>query len=62
MEEKTDINLSIEDKSKSKVRKKEIEVKKLQLVEYKQLIQYEEYAKLMESTFEGSSNNEDILP
>ena len=36
MEEKTDISLSVEDKSKSKVRKKEVEVKKLHPIEYKE--------------------------
>ena len=38
MEEKTDISLSTKDKSKYKVRKKEIEVKKLHPIEYKELI------------------------
>ena len=59
MEEKINVSLSGEDKSKSKVRKKQVEVKKFQPIEYKKLIQREEYAELMESTFEGISSSEE---
>ena len=38
MEEKIDIILSVEDKSESEVRKREVEVKKLHPVEYKESI------------------------